>query len=512
MKITTQLTIQLLIVCISCLLFSCTTKQTETVAKQDSIDYANKSDSVYQGSQAVINRYDTIRNYLPIDKDTLVSEREILLDNEVHKLKIVKYCLNDSALISPVLDYGSRSRVIYIGHTYSIQIALHNGKKTIVNERILTKDFEDYQRWIYFSESLYDIQFESAKENRLLFVTTHISPDTSSVSEGWFRVFYKTEKIGQLDFSPVQQDWVIHNDRRLYRLISSEYTDDSPDDAGFISLSDSYLLSEHSDSLAIPNLYNNVSDENPITAVKDGYINLKSRHRKRFLTKTGISETDKLFLYNYYHNTLDSIAVKNLNVVALISTYISPKDRPYSQRDYMIGFEVEKRLMKKLGMYYDKTFAYIGNQNPFIQGQLKPIVWEKIERADFPAVAMSTKNSLLWQKWKREKAYKYEANNLGYYVQEFLNIRGRRVLVIDLQTKETMLDLFYFSSESSSPAPLNFTYEGLTPEQWTGRLFKGKPTVLFGFEYISFGCPSIIFLDKSESGVGFIEIYCDNRH
>jgi hypothetical protein len=46
-------------------------------------------------------------------------------------------------------------------------------------------------------------------------------------------------------------------------------------------------------------------------------------------------------------------------------------------------------------------------------------------------------------------------------------------------------------------------------EQWTGRLFKNKPPVSFGFEYQSFGYHGITLLSETEKEIW---ISCDNRH
>jgi hypothetical protein len=62
--------------------------------------------------------------------------------------------------------------------------------------------------------------------------------------------------------------------------------------------------------------------------------------------------------------------------------------------------------------------------------------------------------------------------------------------------------------ESETPAPLNYV-ESEYIEQWTGKLFKNKPPVILGFQYVAFGCPGITFLSPTEKD---IYIYCDNRH
>jgi len=59
------------------------------------------------------------------------------------------------------------------------------------------------------------------------------------------------------------------------------------------------------------------------------------------------------------------------------------------------------------------------------------------------------------------------------------------------------------------PAPLNLMTSEKMINQYVGRLFKGKPPVIMGFEYLSFGCDGITFLKKDLPPV---YINCDNRH
>jgi hypothetical protein len=104
-----------------------------------------------------------------------------------------------------------------------------------------------------------------------------------------------------------------------------------------------------------------------------------------------------------------------------------------------------------------------------------------------------------WGQDIKGSSYRYETANFGYYVQEFLG--PRRLLIIDLNTQETIKDIVFYPNESFSNAALN--------NQWTGKLFKDKPPVIFGLEWVSFGCPGITFLDRFVQDIG---INCDNRH
>ncbi len=109
--------------------------------------------------------------------------------------------------------------------------------------------------------------------------------------------------------------------------------------------------------------------------------------------------------------------------------------------------------------------------------------------------------------------YLYKTNHFLYFLQDYLDDRNvacyRRLLIVDSKTKDIIIEKFFGRGEGTSPSDLNYADEYETVNQWTGKLFKDKPPVVFGFEYISFGCPAISIIDKSNED---IYINCDNRH
>jgi len=298
-----------------------------------------------------------------------------------------------------------------------------------------------------------------------------------------------------------------HQDLDLYRLLDLEVNTNLK--FGFASLSDNYPLSEHPDSLAIPNLCDMKEEDMK-------YFKLSSKYRKRFLSKTKILETDTVFVYDYSSNIFLSFPVKNLNIVAYLNVYSSPDDCPCSQGesrcdqyDYMIGFEISKNFLKGLGYFYSDVLVYVGKENPFVQGQMKPIVWNKINSDDFPVAKANFQTNAT-----KNNTYLYESNEFRYFVQDYVRDRDiRHLLVVDIKNDKVVAERIYGIRELSMPAPLNF---GINNEnyvefisQWTGKLFKNKPPVVFGFEWVGFGCESITLLDSTE---GDIWINCDNRH
>ncbi len=140
-------------------------------------------------------------------------------------------------------------------------------------------------------------------------------------------------------------------------------------DVVFTSLSDIYpLSSEDSDTLALPDI-----EEKGIDAAQ--YFTLDGKYRERFLSKTNISETDSVFVYDYSKNKLASFLVKNLKVAALINIYEIESDWPYPRYYYMIGFEIDKRKIKEFSdEYYSDVLIYVGKENPFAREKLTPII------------------------------------------------------------------------------------------------------------------------------------------
>lgn len=281
---------------------------------------------------------------------------------------------------------------------------------------------------------------------------------------------------------------------------------------GFISFSDSYPLSENSDSLAIPDFYT-IEKENR------EYFKLVKKYRKRFLSKTKISETDSLFIYDYSTNVLLSFSIKNLKVVAYLNNYRNVNNcRPCDQYDYRIGFEINKSLLNGLGNHYQHALVYVGKENPFLQGQIKPIVWKTINPNEFPLKKSNPKTNYRYPNTTRDKTYLYESNEFQYFLQDLVKtntneVWERHLLIIDKNNGNLVVERVFQYSEGTRLTPLYLGKPSedwvIHPKQWTGKFFKNKPNVVFGFESILYGCPRIIFIDSKEEDIW---TKCDNRH
>ena len=262
--------------------------------------------------------------------------------------------------------------------------------------------------------------------------------------------------------------------------------------SNIISMSEIYTLSPHSDSSAIP----------PLKAMDDSekdYFTLNAHYRTRFLNGTNTSENDSIFIYDYANNSLSISPVSSAKVVAMLSPYEIGGEYELTQYEYMIGFEVEEHLINQ-GNHDENSLVYVGQKNPFIQNKLKNIEWREIESNEIPHAKSTQVNSEIIP----DKAYTFQNGTKTYFIQNFIRynyVWAKHLLIIDSKTKEKVIDTMLYSGEGSDFTELD--------SQYTGQLFKGKPEVIFGFNYHSFGCNLIYFIDRKEKA---IELKCDNRH
>ena len=289
------------------------------------------------------------------------------------------------------------------------------------------------------------------------------------------------------------------------------------DDLVFISLSDIYPLSEDPDSIAIHDMTGN-------GLVAEKYT-LEPVYREKFLSATGISETDFVYIYDYSRKNLVSFAVKDLKAIARLNPYANSAKRPFPQYDYMIGFEVDKKSLDRLEDNFWNAFVYVGQENPFTDKPLIPLVWNRIASQKYPPTSetqdKTTFPNIAAYANSRGNTYLAEAEGFQYFLQDYMSgneVGARRLLVVEPQTQEIIIDKVFYHGESTFPTPLNYrdvdgriSYwdEDGRVSQLTGKLFKNKPPVVFGFLSHSFGCPFISVIDPSNED---ITIHCDNRH
>jgi len=231
------------------------------------------------------------------------------------------------------------------------------------------------------------------------------------------------------------------------------------------------------------------------------YHYLKAPYRRRFLQSKGIRETDQVFVYHYAHDELYTYPVADLPLLAHLSPY-NPGGAP---QDYLIGFSLEEKWPGYDGREIGHTFVYVGAKNPFQTGQMQPILWEQVSATQLPVAAKAPlSEGYVGERRLSDSVYRFTWNDLTYW------LHGYRVTV--LSEAEVLFDQAIYVGESAEFSHVVLRGEKPQPSsisQWTGQLFKGADPVMFGFQYIKFGCPSIRRLDGSGKTVA---IACDNRH
>lgn len=265
----------------------------------------------------------------------------------------------------------------------------------------------------------------------------------------------------------------------------------------FISLSDIY-----NDSTAVPN--DIIENQKSKTFAELQHIELTGIYREKLLKGTSLSEMDALYLYNYKEAKLQKFPIRDLKSVANLNLYASEGEE-ISYYDYMIGFQLNesKNSDEIASNKSDYSLAYFGKESPFSAEKLVPIHWKKTRRENFP---LSLKNEQ-----NLGETYLAKFEDFIYYIQDHQDDYGigKRDFAV-VQGKKIIFTKTFKKGEGAEFSPLNFIDNiEYNDGQWTGRLFKNKPPVVFGFVSESFGCESITFLDSSYPT---LYVDCDNRH
>ncbi|PXZ07391.1 hypothetical protein DKK70_05935 [Gilliamella apicola] len=223
---------------------------------------------------------------------------------------------------------------------------------------------------------------------------------------------------------------------------------------------------------------------------KKNKYQLPQKYRQSFLTASGISETDNLFVYNYEYNKLYSFPISKLEVFAIKSDCL-----PTDEKNYQFGFGLELNQLPQDYDPNDTTFVYIGKESPFAQEQLTLLNWQKISDKEHNYLAQA--HGLHYYLWTSGKS----SWDPDYYPK----CEG---LVVKNDKNKILLDEVLTQAYSSLPLngkDKDHEYK----KQWTGKLFKNKPLVVFGF-FSRMGCPVIDFIDSSFPSYD-IRLRCDSR-
>ncbi len=242
-------------------------------------------------------------------------------------------------------------------------------------------------------------------------------------------------------------------------------------------------------------------------------IAFDDRLKSRFLKSMRISEKDTVFLFNLQTDSVTKFPVKELSVMAAVNIYASGSNT-LEAYEYEIGFNLEKKHRSR-----GHTFAYIGLANPFQTGNVVPMIWKEIPSTDLPKKFDSKiipDHRKAWLSGAEPKqVYRFSSDSVDFYVQNLEKNRqlGYRYLVmVDRSSGALLGESVQMESEGTYLVPLATKAtdrEDFGYGQWTGKIFKNKPPMYYGFTSHSFGCQSIRFVDQKEPS---IRILCDNRH
>lgn len=275
----------------------------------------------------------------------------------------------------------------------------------------------------------------------------------------------------------------------------------------FVSLSEFYPLSDHPDSSAIPDISEwEMTDANTII--------LDSIYRERFLSRITIAPIGNLIIFDYVNGISATFPVNTLRVIACLNIYAGSEDWPYSQYEYMIGFELQAASLANFNNFFERSFVYIGIDDPFLHEPLKPIVWEHEHKSNFPKNSLTKDQKKMIQNHSKDQLYSFEDSGYRYMIQDYLfdgNLNARHLVIQDSRSKKIVCNRMFMNSEGSMIAPVTLTQPDSTIQvyQWTGELLIGKPPIVFGFMFEAFSCPNFIFLNPDLEDM---YIRCDNRH
>ncbi len=344
--------------------------------------------------------------------------------------------------------------------------------------------------------------FEEIKDGDLQIKGEWVGVEIDKKTVYLFSGFLSTQKGNEaaLQEAYFNQTSIGVSDLKIYEIEGQENM--GKNTTSFISLSDGCALSNHPDSIVISNKYLGRKKVPKIHT-------LNEKFRSRFLNRLQVEESDNIFVYNYLLDTLLIYPVRQTPLNARENIYGIPET--VSQYDYHIGFEIEDEFAAKHSYkHHRNALVYVGKENPFELGNATPIVWEKMDTKQFPFLDKTPQNRQLLRNYKIHDSFKFKHNERTYFLQRYGN-RMTQYLTVFSRDNQLVYDKIFMDSEGTTPAELTIVDQNKPnqPYQFTGKIFKNHPPVIFGFEYHSFGCPGI---DLLELPARSIPILCDNRH
>lgn len=280
--------------------------------------------------------------------------------------------------------------------------------------------------------------------------------------------------------------------------IYSEYNEENQ--FGIVVLSDwGYLKwSDHPDSSFISQKVLQASSKD-----NWNYHELNSQKRRLFLECLNIRETDKIFIYNFPLDTVITYELSEAPVVAFLEH--GGGGVPFDQRDFEIGIRLLE-FPQMVGDYATyNNVAYIGDENPFLTGNVKPIQWQMTDSTKFPDNLENLEFSQYLEDYDKGETFIFSLDSVNIFLQNIIDERliGRHLAVVNSKTDSVIFQKILFDGESAGlrPIPTEETNYHDDFYQWTGKLFKNKPTIIYGLIYENFAFRRIHLLDATEPAI-----------
>ena len=141
----------------------------------------------------------------PDTTSQLITE-ELNIENDIFRLELKKYCLNDSALRQDIIIdgelKGTVKPAIQVYHNYQIDINLFNDSDSLVLTKTISKEiFKDSLSDDFFKQStMFNVYFNNVRSNRIYFDAVLSMPDSDWQKELMFAIFFGTSKKLELDY------------------------------------------------------------------------------------------------------------------------------------------------------------------------------------------------------------------------------------------------------------------------------------------------------------------------
>lgn len=312
--------------------------------------------------------------------------------------------------------------------------------------------------------------------------------------------------------SPAEQEQpsknIVIDEERFYDF-SPYFVDKEQNDyrTSFVSISDSYV--EYLQKNNVAEAENTLL--NPADIGKDT-IKIEGKIREKLLARTGISEEDKLFIFDFHSKKVLEFAIKNLPTIAAMSIY-DQDSGDYSEGSYQLGFDLGKLKFSDDINSGGESLTYIGKENPFKAENIRRLSFKELpkplltpsEKAVHKAEYVNSPPTNL----NIEKTFQATDHLYQYVIQDYNYERDeviyklRYVAVLD-KNQKVMREFFVYDSMGGDGfAEPNDEYYPI----WTGEILHGKSPVLLGLD--NNACDAIFFLNETDK-----EIWtkCDNRH